>query len=67
MYGPGSLLWQKRQVVNVPPVRDRRLLRRFPRWPRPGRKCFVPQVEDKLCRVGVPVQFGATRARMPPF
>ena len=30
--------------VNVPPVRDRRLLRSCPRWPRPDRKSFASQV-----------------------
>jgi hypothetical protein len=32
------------EYVNVPPVRDRRLLRSCPRWPRPDRKCFTSQV-----------------------
>jgi len=31
-------------LVNVPPVSDRRLLRRCRRGPRPDRKCFVSSV-----------------------
>jgi len=34
--------------VNVPPVRDRRLLRSCRRWPRPDRKFLVSQVQNNL-------------------
>ncbi len=34
--------------VNVPPVRDRRLLRRCRRWPRPDRKLLVSHVQNNL-------------------
>jgi hypothetical protein len=34
--------------VNVPPVRDRRLLRHSRRWPRPDRKVLVSQVQNHL-------------------
>src|SRR5258708_18362131 len=37
-------------VVNVPPVSDRRLLRRCRRWPRPDQKVFSSQVKDDLGR-----------------
>jgi hypothetical protein len=36
------VLWNR---VNVPPVRDRRLLRSCPRWPRPGQR-VVGCVQD---------------------
>jgi hypothetical protein len=36
-------------LVNVPPHRMRRLLRRCRRWPRPDRELLVTQVQDELC------------------
>ena len=36
-------------AVNVPPFSKRGLLRSCPRWPRPDRKLFSPQVQDDLC------------------
>ena len=35
--------------------------------PRPDRKCFVPQIQDDLCRRRIPVQFTPTGAGVPPF
>lgn len=54
-----ALVRVKAISVNVPPHSMRRLLRSFPRWPRPDRELLVPQIQNELCRVGVPVQFGA--------
>jgi len=47
-------------TVNVPPVRDRRLLRRCRRWPRPDRKLFVRCSQDVDGRIGIPIQNHAT-------
>jgi len=59
---------QKRtEFVNVPPVRDRRLLRRCRRWPRPDRKLLVSQVQNHLRGCRIPIQFTPTHTGVPPF
>ena len=52
--------------VNVLPVRNRELLRRCRRGPRPDHKMLSSERKNVHRRIGIPIQFGATCTGMPP-
>ena len=56
------LVLPHRRNVNVPPVRDRGLLRSCPRWTRPAQKCFLSESQDVFRGIGIPIQLASAFA-----
>lgn len=50
------------RIVNVPPVKDRGLLRSCPRWTRPAQKCFLSESQDVFHGIGIPIQLASAFA-----